>query len=115
MQCNDVRQLLLDLDWTAAKLRQAAEALAHLEQCADCRKAMDDYERVSKTLKPQSPAPEPSGGWRQFEQRLLDDARPARSRMWPQLARMAAAFLLGVIAIEAYRAFPTKQPTPSPR
>jgi hypothetical protein len=116
MQCSDVRQLLLDLDWTAVQRREVADALAHLERCADCRNAMEEFERVAEILKPVAQSPTPRGGWQAFEERLLDDAplpHQRGRRILPQLARLAAAFLLGVIVIEAYRAVSSK-PTPIP-
>jgi hypothetical protein len=116
MQCNDVRQFLLDLDWTAAQRREAAGALAHLDQCAECRKAMAEFERVAEILKPVAQPPAPHGGWQAFEARLLGDTpipHQRGRRIVPQLARLAAAFLLGVIVIEAYRAIATA-PAPIP-
>lgn len=91
MDCERVRQLLLDLGLTDADRRRVADALAHADACADCRRAFGDFDRVVAALRHGRGADEsattgmaaqdeaaasvpaeaaPAGGWESFEQRL---------------------------------------------
>src|SRR5438034_11483902 len=107
MTCDDCRQLLLEIGWTLEQRRGAGEALRHLEQCAQCQAALTQYEQIQEQLKPPAPAeiPTPMGGWDLFERRLLAVTELKRMSWLPQAAKLAAAFLLGVLVIEAVRGF----------
>src|ERR1044071_2150057 len=99
MNCDEAKQVAMEMGWTTEQRRRASEALNHLETCADCREAMDGTEKVAEILKSLASG-EPIGGWRQFEERLVETVTPVghERRMWIGPAiRIAAAFLLGIL------------------
>ena len=110
MKCENCQSILLDLGWTADERVNAAEMLRHLEQCDVCRATVEQFDRIQDQLKPPTPAPDPTGGWDQFERRLLDAVHSPKRRWLPEMMRLAAAFLVGILAIEAYRWTSTTHP-----
>src|SRR5437764_1361983 len=61
MDCDRVRQLLLDLGLTEAARRRIVDALAHAEACADCRGAVRDFDRLVAALQAGRPADDADG------------------------------------------------------
>lgn len=114
MNCDTYRQHLLQLDLSADERRATADALRHLETCADCQRAIAQYEQLQSSLKPDEQTPEPPGGWAAFENRLLASVEPRRASWFPQTMRLAAAFLLGILIVEAMRLVPSHSTVPAP-
>jgi hypothetical protein len=97
MDCNQIRQDVLHRDWTAADLQAARAMLAHLDACADCRRAIGEYDQLRETLDghEQNADPAPAGGWAAFEGRLTAQMKsPARHTWWRISAAMAAGVAL---------------------
>jgi hypothetical protein len=101
MPCDFARQALLEFGWNAATRQRAAQVLAHLETCSDCRQAVDDFDRLRESLET-SDESEPIGGWASFEARLSDAVKPQRSLRLRWLA-VAAAVLISASAFELGR------------
>src|SRR5437870_2063416 len=106
MTCDEAKQIVLNFGPSADQRRNATDALRHIEQCADCQRALAQYEQLQDQLKPASRDAMPVGGWDAFEQRLMDVAQPRRVAWLPQALKLAAAFLLGIAVIEALRSNP---------
>lgn len=89
MSCENVQQIIMELGLSAADdRREAAEALRHAEQCAQCQSALRDQERIGAALF--CPAIEPPrGGWEGFEQRLVE-AIPRSQRSGWRIGRWGA-------------------------
>lgn len=93
MSCETVRQSLLEFGWDATSRERAAQLLAHLESCPECRQAVNEFDQLGAALKGPSPDDEPAGGWTSFEARLSAAAKPAHP-MRPRWLAVAAAVLL---------------------
>jgi predicted anti-sigma-YlaC factor YlaD len=46
MNCDSVRDELLQYDWDDVDRQRLVEALNHLARCDDCRSAMADFDRL---------------------------------------------------------------------
>lgn len=98
MNCNSVRDELLQYDWDEVDRQRLTESLNHLGHCDECRSAMADFDRLRLVSRPVESDTEPTGGWTAFENRLIDRmARPRRRLGWvpPALAASLAMAVVG--------------------
>ena len=104
MSCDDVRQSLLQLGWSPADRLRAQQVLSHLESCAECRQAADDYQRLTELLSSSSDQGRPADGWANFERRLERVAAgPAKPWWFPATATVAASLLIAATAFTVGR------------
>ncbi len=102
MNCNSVRDELLQYDWDDVDRQRLTETLNHLADCDECRSAMADFDRLRLTSRPAEGDAEPAGGWAAFENRLIDRmTRPCRRFGWVPPA-MAAALAMAVVGWGLY-------------
>jgi len=103
MSCEHTRQLSAELALGITDGAERARALAHLAECADCRRSVAELSDVADELLLLAPEREPPAG---FESRVLARIEPAPSRparRWrrPLLvlapAAAAAALAVGVV------------------
>jgi hypothetical protein len=101
MGCEQTRELAAELALGITDGEERARALRHLAECAECRKAVEEYSAVTDELLTLAPAQQPPPG---FESRVLERLAPPRPRR--RLRRMlvpvtaaaaAAAVAAGVI------------------
>jgi hypothetical protein len=110
MSCEQTRALAAELALDIADGGQRAQALRHLAECADCRRAVEELTAVADELLMLAPEREPPAG---FESRVLARMQPApepaaarRRRGWfrvlvPVSAAAAAALAAVAIALGA--------------
>jgi hypothetical protein len=103
MACERTRELAPELALGIADGEQRAQALRHLADCADCRRAVEELSGVTDELLLLVPEREPPAG---FESRVLARLAPARPRRWrrtivPLAAAAAAAAAAVAIALSA--------------
>lgn len=107
MSCKECQESLVRDDWTASMLREAAELQAHIEQCADCRQALADYDRLRDLFTEQADVT-PSGGWRLFEDHLsrrlatLAECKPSRRHGWSMAVALAVSLVVGLAGWSLY-------------
>jgi len=101
MTCSQLREISAELALGIADGHERAEALAHLEHCAECRKELRGLGEVVEALTELAPAAEPPAGFESRVLAALPRARQAgaapvtplrRGRAW--LAAAAAAVVL---------------------
>jgi hypothetical protein len=98
-RCDEVRDLLPELAAGVADGDDRARALAHLADCSDCRRELDEMTRVVDRLVLLAPEHEPSPG---FESAVLAAMGPSRgSRRRSGAFALAAAATLLVAAVAA--------------
>ncbi|HEX4125727.1 MAG TPA: hypothetical protein VHY37_13455 [Tepidisphaeraceae bacterium] len=119
--CESVREYLLAAGWDAEGRRQAAEALQHAEQCADCRAAIGDFDLIRSTLATPGGA-EPAGGWDAMQSRMgnllqagaLSERAAARPPVVrPSLAIAAALMAVAAAMFQIGRSFTPVSPAPA--
>jgi hypothetical protein len=110
MNCERTRAIAAELALGIADGEQRAEALRHLAECPDCRRAVEELTAVADELLMFAPEREPPAG---FESRVLarlqpepDPVPPRRARPWrralvPVGAAAAAALATVAIAMSA--------------
>jgi hypothetical protein len=110
MSCEQTRALAAELALGIADGEQRAQALRHLAECADCRRAVEELTAVADELLMLAPEREPPAG---FESRVLalmqpapEPAAPRPRRGWfrvlaPVSAAAAAALAAVAIALGA--------------
>jgi hypothetical protein len=106
MSCEQTRAIAAELALGIADGEQRAQALRHLAECADCRRAVEELTAVADELLTLAPEREPPAG---FESRALarmqpapEPARPRRVRRWSRIlvpVGAAAAAALAALAI----------------
>ncbi|NLE60141.1 MAG: hypothetical protein GX616_17465 [Planctomycetes bacterium] len=102
MNCNSVRDELLQYDWDEVDRQRLTEILNHLAHCDECRSAMADFDRLRLVSRPIESDTEPTGGWTAFEHRLIDRmTRPRRRLGWVPPA-LAASLALAVVGWGLY-------------
>jgi hypothetical protein len=94
MACEDTRELAAELALGIADGAERAAALRHLSECAECRRAVEQYSAVTDELMMLAPEHEPPPG---FESRVLARLRPPAVRARRQRLR----FLMPVAAAAA--------------
>src|SRR4051812_16620742 len=114
MNCEHVREALADLGGGSAYRERLMVAVRHLDDCATCRAAVADYDRIATTLHESNPAEAsaawavPECGWDAFESRLIATAagqapprrirqaasRPSRLRWLRRAGAIAACLCL---------------------
>jgi hypothetical protein len=102
MSCEQTRELAAELALGIADGAERAAALRHLSECAECRRAVEQYSEVTDELMMLAPEHEPPPG---FESRVLARLRPPPVRrrrrlrlVVPVVAAAAAASLaVGVV------------------
>ncbi len=109
MQCDQTREILLELGWDAETRLRSAEALTHLQTCAECQKAAADFDRLHVLLEPPETTP-PTGGWAAFERRSIPSV-VARRQWIPWASAIAAMLVVGTICLEIGRRHPSSNPT----
>src|SRR5919198_6663168 len=77
MGCEQTRELAAELALGITDGEERAQALRHLAECADCRRAVEEYSAVTDELLTLAPAHQPPPG---FESRVLARLAPARPR-----------------------------------
>src|SRR5690348_5555530 len=101
MGCEQTRDLAAELALGIADGEDRAQALRHIAECAECRRAVEEYTAVTDELLTLAPAQQPPPG---FESRVLDRLAPARPRPRPRwrlrrvLVPVAAAAAAAAVA-----------------
>jgi hypothetical protein len=99
MDCERTRELAAELALGIADGAERAEALRHLSECAECRRAVEQFSVVTDELMTLAPEHDPPPG---FESRVLERLQPPavrrprrrlRRRLVPVAAVAAAAAL----------------------
>jgi hypothetical protein len=101
MSCEHTRQLAAELALGIADGADRAQALQHLAECAECRRAVEDLSAVTDELLMLAPERQPPVG---FESRVLALLQPppiARRRPRRRLGLLAAAASAAVAAAAA--------------
>ena len=97
-ECAAARDLAPEIALGVADGSERAEALRHIESCAECRGHLQDLSRVADEVLLLAPEAEPPAG---FESRVLErlsgPSAPARPR-WRRIAPLVAAAALGAAA-----------------
>lgn len=101
MGCEQTRELAAELALGITDGEERAQALRHLAECAECRKAVDELSGVTDELLTLAPIQQPPPG---FESRVLERLAPARPRRRARrllvpiaAAAASAAVVAGVI------------------
>jgi len=101
MECDQTREIAAELALGITDGEDRSQALRHLAQCADCRRAIEEYSAVTDELLTLAPVQQPPAG---FESRVLERLVPARPRRrWRRVlvpvaaAAAAAAVVAGVM------------------
>jgi hypothetical protein len=104
MGCEQTREIAAELALGITDGEERAQALRHLAECAECRRAVEEYSAVTDELLTLAPTQQPPAG---FESRVLERiAPPAPARRRRSLRRIlvplaaaaaAAAVATGVI------------------
>src|SRR5262245_44842894 len=110
MSCEQTRAVAAELALGIADGEQRAQALRHLAECAECRRAVEELTAVADELLMLAPEREPPAG---FESRVLarmepepEPARLRRRRRWVRVltpigAAAAAAAVTVAVALGA--------------
>jgi putative zinc finger protein len=100
MGCEQTRDLAAELALGITDGEERAQALRHLAECAECRRAVEEYAAVTDELLTLAPAQQPPPG---FESRVLAQLAPARPRrrLRRVLAPLAAAAAAAAVAAGA--------------
>src|ERR1035437_3618566 len=98
-RCTEIREDLLELQWTRQQQERVERVLGHLQVCEACRNAAGEYATLRAAVAPVETA-EPRGGWQQFEDRLIRSAGRRRNFRWP--LSIAAGLLIAFTAINAW-------------
>src|SRR5690348_18405483 len=100
MGCEQTRDLAAELALGIADGEERAQALRHIAECAECRRAVEEYTAVTDALLTLAPAQQPPPG---FESRVLARLAPARPRrrLRRVLAPLAAAAAAAAVAAGA--------------
>src|SRR3954470_14175345 len=77
MGCEQTREHAAELALGITDGEERAQALRHLAECAECRKAVDELSAVTDELLTLAPTQQPPPG---FESRVLERLAPARPR-----------------------------------
>jgi hypothetical protein len=98
MDCEQTRELAAELALGIADGEKRAQALRHLADCADCRRAVEEMTAVTDELLTLAPVHQPPPG---FESRVLARIAPAppRRRLRPILIPLAAAAAAAAVAV----------------
>ena len=105
MNCEQTRAIAAELALGIADGEQRAEALRHLAECPDCRRAVEELTTVADELLMLAPEREPPAG---FESSVLarlqpepePEPAPRRARMWRRgLVPVGAAAAAGLAAV----------------
>lgn len=102
MNEEDIQRAILDRDWTADSLREAAEILQLIEKSPTLERMLAEYDALRRTLAAAGPqpggaeetGPEPPTGWQQFQGELRAALAPPVLRRRPWRWAIAAALLL---------------------
>jgi hypothetical protein len=98
MGCDETREIAAELALGIADGEERAQALRHLAECAECRRAVEELSAVTDELLTLAPAHQPPAG---FESRVLErfaPARPRRRRLRRVLVPVAAAAAAAAVA-----------------
>jgi hypothetical protein len=107
MLCESHQQLLAEIGFDPDQRRRLADALAHLENCEQCRAAVAESDRLAAVLGSGGGDEEiPSAGWENFENKLTDTVARAstggRPRKWTRFTlALAASLLIGSVGLIA--------------
>src|SRR5919197_713577 len=106
MSCEQTRELAAELALGITDGEERAQALRHLAECAECRRAVEEYSAVTDELLTLAPAHQPPPG---FESRVLARLAPPPARPRRRLSRIlvpvaAAAAAAAVAAGVVFRA-----------
>lgn len=100
--CETVRQYLLAAGWDAEGRQQAAAMLRHAEDCAECRSAIGDFDRIRATLADsESDLAEPAGGWEAMHDRMSDALAERAMPMRRPVVRPGLAIAAALAAVAA--------------
>lgn len=104
MRCQSIQQCILGDDWDRQRLDDAQRILSHLETCASCREALDDYDVLRETLRPDEAAQktEPPSGWKSFEASLVGSGLQGRLKSGPMGWALAASLGLALVGWGLY-------------
>src|SRR4051812_3239300 len=81
MGCEQTREIAAELALGIADGEDRAQALRHLTECADCRRAVEELSSVTDELLTLAPAQQPPAG---FESRVLARLAPPPPRPRPR-------------------------------
>ena len=89
MACEELREVAAELALATLPGKERAAALAHIDRCADCRRAVEELADAADALLLCAPEAEPPAG---FARRVLSGLGPPRAsrRRARALARVAA-------------------------
>jgi hypothetical protein len=96
MNCERARSFVIDLDRTQAERDELMAALAHVQDCVECRSAARDYDSIRDALRDTNEDVEPAEGWDSFEDRLAGSVVKKRPRLKLVPAAVAAC-IAGVV------------------
>ncbi len=109
--CASCRDLAPELAMGLVTGRERATAVAHLQECADCRRHLASLTRLHDEVRSMVPPVDPPVG---FEARVLARIGRRRSaRRWPWIAAAAAVVVAAFLAGAAVAAR-TAAPAPAP-
>jgi hypothetical protein len=118
MNEEDVERAILDRDWSAESLHEAAGMLRLVEESPRLQRMLAEYDSLRRTLAAAGlpsgaaaeGAPEPPGGWTQFESGLRAALEPPALRRrpwrWAIAAGLLAAFAGGAVSLAWLRPRP---------
>jgi hypothetical protein len=98
MGCEQTREIAAEIALGIADGEDRARALQHLTECAECRRAVEDFASVTDELLTLAPAQQPPAG---FESRVLARLAPPRPRRRLRrfLVPIAAAAAAAAVAV----------------
>src|SRR5262245_10845753 len=98
MGCEQTREIAAELALGITDGEERAQALRHLAECAECRRAVEEFSAVTDELLTLAPIQQPPPG---FESRVLErlaPAQPRRQRVRRVLVPLAAAAAAAAVA-----------------
>ena len=103
--CSEYRPRLIELSRGAVDAGERRSLMVHVEQCADCARMLDEQLALSASLDTLSREALPE--MREIEARVLAEfdrakARRWRAPIWVYAAALAAAAVVGAVAIERH-------------
>lgn len=95
--CEQSRELVLHHDLEVEEREAMLAALRHVEQCAECRRALEQFDKVRGALGDEENVTEvePEGGWEQFEERMTVRRAGWIGPRWYALAAMVLLVVAG--------------------
>jgi len=112
MTSDEIRQMMLDKEWTESDLREAARIMAQLERSDEDMNALRDFDRLRQLLAEAGAVDEdvePAGGWESFESRTMARMSRRGSPRWFYRTLLAASLALAAVGWIMYLHAPAGQ------